>query len=154
MGRVSAARRPKGYIRERGNALQVRYFAGRDPVTGKDVYLTASVPGLDDAAYEKAEDKLAEFRTQVDKQRSAESAVSLSYAIDEWLRTSEVDDSTRKTHVGYIERTIKPVLGKIAVNKLSANHREFLYRAAPMPCAVRPEVLHREAQDGRRARLP
>ncbi|MCS7478198.1 tyrosine recombinase XerC [Umezawaea endophytica] len=127
MDRDAAARCPKGSIRERGNNLQVRYFAGRDPVTGKDVYLNATVKGLDDAARKKADDKLAEFRTQVNKQRSAESSVSLSYAINEWLRTSEVDDSTRKTYVGYIERTIKPVLGRVAVNKLSARTIESFY---------------------------
>ena len=31
-------------------ALQVRLFAGTDPVTGRDVYLTASIPGTDKKA--------------------------------------------------------------------------------------------------------
>ncbi len=39
MGKRGAAGRPKGSIRQRGDTLQVRYFAGNDPVTGKDVYL-------------------------------------------------------------------------------------------------------------------
>jgi hypothetical protein len=34
-----------GSIRPRGDRLQVRFFAGRDAVTGKDVYLTATVYG-------------------------------------------------------------------------------------------------------------
>ena len=53
--------------RSRGSALQVRLFAGTDPVTGRDVYLTASIPGTDKKAHKRAEDKLAEFRTQVNK---------------------------------------------------------------------------------------
>ncbi|MFJ6672719.1 tyrosine recombinase XerC [Actinosynnema sp. NPDC091369] len=143
MGRVSAARRPKGNIRERGNSLQVRYFAGRDPVTGKDVYLTATVPGRDDAAYRKAEDKLAEFRTQVNKQRSAESSVSLSYALDEWMRTSEIEDSTRKTYVGYIERTIKPAVGGLPVKKITPRILESFYtelRRCRVRCDGKPHV--------------
>jgi hypothetical protein len=37
------------------------------------VYLTASIPGTDKKAHKSAEDKLAEFRTQVNKQRSTPS---------------------------------------------------------------------------------
>jgi hypothetical protein len=56
---------------------------GIDPVTGKQVYLRATIDGTDDKAWRKAEDKLAEFRTQVLKQHSASSSVTLSYAMDE-----------------------------------------------------------------------
>src|SRR6476661_7567292 len=88
--------RRRGNIRQRGNSLQVRFFAGKDPVTGRDVYLTASISGTDRKAHKRAEDKLAEFRTQVNKQRSTPSSVKLGYAIAEWLRTSEHEDSTRE----------------------------------------------------------
>ncbi|MGH7745720.1 MAG: hypothetical protein ACREQ5_13160, partial [Candidatus Dormibacteria bacterium] len=80
--------------------MQVRLFAGTDPVTGRDVYLTASIPGTDKKAHKRAEDKLAEFRTQVNKQRSTPSSVKLGYAIEEWLRTSEHEDSTREGYLG------------------------------------------------------
>jgi integrase len=90
--------RRRGNIRQRDSSLQVRLFAGMDPVTGRDVYLTASIPGTD----KKAEDKLAKFRTQVNKQRSTPSSVKLEYAIDEWIRTSEHEDSTREGYLGYI----------------------------------------------------
>ncbi|HEX8933292.1 MAG TPA: hypothetical protein VF788_03680, partial [Pseudonocardiaceae bacterium] len=62
--------RRRGNIRQRGSSLQVRFFAGRDPVTGREVYLTASIAGTDKKARKRAEDKLAEFRTQVNKQLS------------------------------------------------------------------------------------
>ena len=87
--------RRRGNIRQRGSSLPVRFFAGKDPVTGRDVYLTASVPGTDRKAHKRAEDKLAEFRTQVNKQRSTPSSVKLGYAIAEWLRTSERGQHTR-----------------------------------------------------------
>jgi integrase len=54
----------RGNIRQRGSSLQIRFFAGKDPATGRDVYLTASVPGADRKARKRAEDKLAGFRTQ------------------------------------------------------------------------------------------
>jgi hypothetical protein len=45
--------RRRGSIRQRGSALQVRFFAGKDPVTGRDVYLTASTPGTDKKAHKR-----------------------------------------------------------------------------------------------------
>lgn len=59
-------------------------------------------------AHKRAEDKLAEFRTQVNNQRSTPFSVKLGYAIDEWMRTSEHENSTREGYRGYIARTIDP----------------------------------------------
>ncbi|MGH3871426.1 MAG: hypothetical protein ACRDSR_07925 [Pseudonocardiaceae bacterium] len=88
-------------------------------MTGRDVYLTKSIAGTDRKAHKRAEDKLAEFRTQVNKQRSTPSSVKLGYAIEEWMRTSEHEDSTREGYRGYIARTIRPALGDVPVNKLT-----------------------------------
>jgi integrase len=140
--------RRRGSIRQRGSALQVRFFAGKDPVTGRDVYLTASIPGTDKKAHKRAEDKLAEFRTQVNKQRSTPSSVKFGYAIDEWMRTSELEDSTREGYRGYIARTIRPALGDVPVNKLTARMLETFYaelRRCRVRCDGRPFVEHRVA---------
>lgn len=108
MGGDDGARRRIGSVRQRGNSLQVRLFSGVDPVTGRDVYLTVTIKGTDKAA----DDKLAEFRTQVVKQRSAHSSVSLDYAMTELMRIAELDDSTRHTYESYIRRTIRATLGE------------------------------------------
>jgi integrase len=123
------ARRRVGSVRQRGNALQVRLFAGPDPVTGKDVYLAATIKGTDKAAHKRAQDKLAEFRTQVLKQRNTPTTVSMSHAVDEWLRTSEVEDSTRAAYINYVERYIRPTLGALPVRKVDAHTLERLYTA-------------------------
>jgi integrase len=36
----------------------------------------------------------------VDEQRTPNSTVSLGHALDEWLRTAELDDTTRKSYSG------------------------------------------------------
>jgi integrase len=123
---TESARRT-GSIRQRGNALQVRLFAGRDPVTGRDRYLTASIKGTDKAAHKKAENKLTEFRAQVLNQRNAESTVPFRHAIAEWLRTSEVEDSTRAGYVNYIDRYIRPALGSVPARKIDAHTLESFY---------------------------
>ncbi|HEV7651471.1 MAG TPA: site-specific integrase, partial [Actinophytocola sp.] len=110
MAATRSGGRQRGNIEERGGALRVRLYAGTDPVTRRQVYLRATIPGTDKTAHRKAEDKLSEFRTQVLKQRTAASSVSFGYAIDEWLRTGEIEASTRKTYLGYIANHIKPVL--------------------------------------------
>ncbi|HEY4004566.1 MAG TPA: site-specific integrase, partial [Pseudonocardia sp.] len=100
--------RPRGSIRARGGSLQVRVFSGIDPVTGQRQDLTATVRGTDRAARRAAERELTRLQHQVDQQRVVSSMVSLTEAMAEWMRTSELEDSTRKTYAGYITRTIGP----------------------------------------------
>jgi hypothetical protein len=47
--------RRRGSIRARGDSLQVRVYAGQDPVTGRDRYLSETVNGADRAARRQAE---------------------------------------------------------------------------------------------------
>ena len=71
---------------------------------------------------------------------------SLGYTLDEWLHTVELEDSTRDTYVGYIERTIRPTLGEIAISKLSTRTLESFYaelRRCRTRCGGRPFVEHR-----------
>jgi integrase len=106
----------------------VRVFAGRDPVTGTKRYVTESIPGTDRAAHRRADKALTRLQAQVDKQRAPETSLSLSRALDEWLATNELEDTTRRTYVGYIERTIKPAIGAEPIARLNARTLESLYR--------------------------
>jgi integrase len=137
--------RSRGSIRERGGSLQVRVFAGFDPVTGKRRYLARTIRGTDRAAYRLAEKALTKLQAQVDKQRAPESSISLSYALDEWLAGNEIEDTTRRTYTGYIERTIKPALGAVPIDKLGARDLERLYqqlRRCRALCDGKPFVEH------------
>jgi integrase len=40
-----------------------------------------------------------------------ESSVGFAEAAREWLRTTELEQSTRKTYHGYLDRTLLPALG-------------------------------------------
>jgi hypothetical protein len=75
---------------------------------------------------------MARLQAEVDGQRSAQSTVSLGYTLDEWLGTVELEDSTRDTYVGFIERSIRPTLGGVV-----------LRRAAAMPDALQRAPVHR-----------
>jgi len=138
---MSGTPRPRGGIRERGNSFQVRVSAGKDPVTGKVRYLAASVPGTDRAARRRAEKALTRLQSQVDSQRVPESGISLGQAIDEWLAANEIEDTTRRTYVGYIERTIKPCPHAVTAMRDCAAHRRWpgFADSAGEQCPPRPE---------------
>jgi hypothetical protein len=128
----------------------VRLYAGVDPVTGKQVYLRATIDGTDDKVWRQAEDKLSEFRTQVLRQRSASSSVTLSYALDEWMRVSELEESTSNTYAGYITRTIVPALGHVPIKKIDARTLESFYtelRRCRVRCAGKPFIEKHKSND-------
>ena len=77
-----SANRKRGRIERRGDALRVRVFAGEDPVTGKRVYRSETVPGTDRAAQRRAEKALTRLLAEVDKQRAPTSTVTLIYVLD------------------------------------------------------------------------
>lgn len=143
--------RQRGRIEKHGKKLRVIVFAGNDPVTGKRVYLRDTINGTDAAAYKRAQRALNKLLTQVDSQRSAPSSVPLSHALDEWMRTSEIEDSTRETYQGYIDRTIRPVLGDEPVNKITARMLENFYvdlRRCRARCDGKPYIeKHKKTGD-------
>jgi integrase-like protein len=83
----------------------------------------------------------------------ASSAISLSEAMAEWLRTSELEDSTRKTYADYISRTIGPALGSVSIRKIDARTLENLY-AASDPAAPNATVAGSSKPTQSRATTP
>lgn len=148
MGRILSMPRGKratlphrGNVRVRGGSYQVRVYAGEDPVTGRDVYLTEST---------KDEKLVPEIQTrlvaQVDRQRSASTSATLGYLLDEWLQVHEIEHTTRENYVSYIERVIKPALGDVPVRKLKTQSLDRLYallRRCRDRCDGKPFVEHR-----------
>ncbi len=121
------ADRRRGSIRVRGGSLQVRVFVGRDAVTGRERYLSRTVGGTDRAARRRAEKIMTALIAGADTQRTPGTSTSLGEAIDAWLATAHLEETTRRTYVGYIERTIKPALGNKGIDKLTARDLEAFY---------------------------
>jgi integrase len=142
--------RPRGNIEARGDSLRIRVYAGLDPVTGKPVYLRKTVRGTGDAARRTARRALNRLVAEAEKTRQPSSVISLGQVIDEWLRVTEHEDSTRETYLGYIERTIKPALGSMSIAKLSVRHLETLYaelRRCRVRCGRKPFIEHKADGD-------
>lgn len=142
--------RLRGRIEERGGSLRVVVYAGTDPVTGKRVYLRENLKGTDKAAYKRAEKVMNRLLTKVEDQRSPTSSVTMAYAVDEWLRTSEVEDSTRDGYVNYVNRYIKPILGEQPVRKIDAHTLESFYtelRRCRIRCDGKPFIEKHKTED-------
>jgi integrase len=123
-------------------------YAGDDPVTGRRAYRSETVAGTDRAARRKAEKARTRLLAEVDAQRAPTSTVSLAHVLTEWLGSVELEDTTRRTYVGYIDRTILPASGSIAADRQAqrADLGAVLRRAAPVPEALQREPGDREAR--------
>ncbi|MDP9241388.1 MAG: N-terminal phage integrase SAM-like domain-containing protein [Actinomycetota bacterium] len=140
---AKAARRARdrGLVRKRGNSFQVIVYAGVDPVTGKDNYLSEST--LKEKDVEKIRTRLL---AEVDRQRSVSTKANLGYVLDAWLAVHEVDPSTLLSYRRTVEKRIKPALGQVAAAKITPRRLEEFYaelRRCRQRCDGRPFVEHR-----------
>ena len=88
--------RPRGQIRPRGNAFQAIIFAGLDPLTGRRLYLRETA-----ATEAKARRALTRLTAQVDEKRHAKTNASFQVAMETWLRTHEIEETTRASYEQY-----------------------------------------------------
>jgi integrase len=116
------ARRPRGHIRKRGGSYQVLVYAGVDPLTGKDHYLTEST--RDEAQAQKI---LTRLLGTVDEQRNPRTRATLGAALEAWLRTHEAEETTLDGYRGYVRRTIELALGAVPLAKITPQVLEEFY---------------------------
>ncbi|WP_262062608.1 GntR family transcriptional regulator [Streptomyces sp. STR69] len=122
MANTRSRRRQRGSIRPHGDGFQVRVYAGRDPLTKKDLYLHGQAG--DPEAAEKLRTKLLH---EVDEQRHPKSQVALSFLLDRWLGVAELDESSYERAEGLIRNYLKPTFGDLKASKLTAEMLELLY---------------------------
>lgn len=141
MAQPAAKRRSRGGIRQRGASFQVIVFAGRDPLTGRKLYLREST--TDEA---EARRILRRLTAQVDEQRHAKTNASFRVAMEAWLRTHEVEETTRTSYEQYARVHLYPAFGDQPIGKVTTQLLEELYaqlRRCSARCDGRPFVEHR-----------
>jgi integrase len=126
---ASQETRTRGSIRKRGNTLQVRVSAGDDPVTGKRSTPNATIVGTDAAAWKRAEKELTRLQRRVHVARTVGSSVSFREASSEWLKSTELEESTRADYEGYLRRTLLPAIGDTLLRDPNPRTLEQLYVA-------------------------
>lgn len=112
MGRTRKVKDLTG-IRQRGTTWQVRISAGYDPVTGKQIFMSASAASEEEAI--AVRDK---FRHDIAEQKSSKTTATLGHLLDEFLASPDVEESTASTYRMYARRYLKPALGHVTLTRL------------------------------------
>jgi hypothetical protein len=102
-----------GHVEVLKRGFRAVVYAGKDPITGRKVYLKETHP--DRQAAERARDRLV---AQVEAERIPDQAATVAYLLDRWVEVVDHELSTRETNEGYIRRTLKPALGDMPLRKL------------------------------------
>ena len=117
----------EGSIRKRKDGRwEGRYTAGRDPVTGKAIY--KNVLGKTQAEV-KEKLKVAIEKNSVLPLRTKQ--YTLGQWLDTWMENYaklQVRASSYKTYQGFISNHIRPALGEIPLEKLTAMNLQQLYK--------------------------
>jgi integrase len=116
----------KGFMRQRGSAWELRVYLGVDPVSGKQRYATKSVRG----GKREAQRVLNEMVVEAERGLSARTNATVGELLDRWLEMARVDFSPKTTRevAGYIERNLRPALGDVRLNRLTAASLDRYYR--------------------------
>lgn len=136
-------------VRRRGNSFHVVVYAGQDPLTGRTLYLREST--TDEA---EARRILRRLSSQIDEQRHARTNASFRVAMEAWLRTHEVEETTRASYEQYARVHLYPAFGDEPVGKSVDEVARGVLRGTE--ALQRPVRRHagRRASDQPAARVP
>lgn len=146
MAQARRRKRQRGYVEElKSGALRVKVYAGRDPVSKRDVYLSETVPPGPKAA-KQAEEARTRLLNQVDEKRNPRTRASVDQLLDRWLSVIKVDPSTRRGYEGKIRKHIRPLIGRESLTRVDVELLDSLYaelRRCRDHCTGRTQVQHR-----------
>lgn len=112
-------------MRQRGDAWQLRVFAGRDPVTGKQVMVTRTFRG----GKREAHRELTKLVADTERGQSVGTDATVRDLTSRWVEAVSADwsPSTRRQHASVLDRHIDPLLGDRKLRKLTAADLDRFY---------------------------
>lgn len=137
----------RGHIEQlKSGRFRVAVYAGRDPITGKKIYLKET--HRDEATAAAARSRLL---AQVEAEAHPDRAATVAVLLGRWMEVVDHELSTRETTAGYVRRTINPALGDLTLRKLQ--HRVDLLdrfythvRRCNVLCDSQPFIEHKRAE--------
>src|SRR5712691_3332054 len=122
-------------------SLRVSVYAGKDPLTGKQLWHRKTV-----SDETQAQITLGKFLQEVEAERRPATRVTVAEALAQYMEVTQLDLSTRRTYEGYISRTIVPALGAMELRKLRGPLLDTFYsrlrRCGDLRCNRRPFMEH------------
>jgi integrase len=120
-------------IRRKGQSWEVRVYAGRDPVTGKERYVSRSFPAKpsEKVPPRVVKDAESRLRTEVRDGHHPNARITVAQALDAWYAQTSKEWSpwTAKGYRGIIDRYVKPEIGNMPLAKLTAARLDALYHS-------------------------
>ena len=121
--------------------MRVSVAAGRDPLTGKQLWHRKTVK-----TEREAQIALGKLLEQADAGRRPDTRVTVGEAVARYMEVTQLDLSTRRTYEGYIARTILPALGSIELRKVRGPLLDTFYsrlrKCGDLSCNGKPFVEH------------
>ncbi len=138
MARAARPTDARGHIRQRGRSFQVLVYAGIDPVTARTAPVTETAH--DEREGSRAHPAAASY-PRCEQRIHARTKATLAQALDSWLTVHEAEANTLAGYEANARRYIKPVLGDVAVGKITdADAGGVLRAAAPLPRRAATDV--------------
>lgn len=138
--------RPRGSVRELpSGSLQVRVYAGVDPVTKTRHEISTVVPA-GPTAQRDAEKELTRLLNQLDESRQPKTNATINQLLDRHFELMDVEDTTRQSYRGYARHHIRPLIGDVKVGAFDAKLMDSFYaelRRCRAHCDRRPYIEHR-----------
>jgi integrase len=115
----------KGHLRQRGDAWELRAYAGTDPTTGRQKYVTRTFRGGKRAA----EDALARLVIEVSGGGHAAQDATVGDLVRQWLELArpELSPSTVRGYDLLIRTQIIPAIGKVRLARLTTAQLDHFY---------------------------
>ena len=115
----------RGHLRKRGSAWELRAYAGVDPLTNRQKYVTRTFRG----GKREAEEALARFVTEVSGGGHAVQDTTVGDLIRQWLDLAkpELSPTTARGYEWIITTYVTPTLGKVPLAKLRTAQLDRFY---------------------------
>ncbi|ODU02804.1 MAG: hypothetical protein ABS81_16340 [Pseudonocardia sp. SCN 72-86] len=120
-------------------------YAGIDAVSGRRHYLREVIPAGPKAASE-AEKVARRLAAQVDERRNPRTATTVDQLLDKYLETLDVGVTTHRMYTRYLEKHVRPFIGRLKAGALDADALDSLYaelRRCQIHCTTRKGIDHR-----------
>ena len=117
----------KGFMRQRGQAWELRVHLGADPVSGKQRYATKTVR----TGKREAQKALAAMVVAAERGESVRTSATVGELLAAWLEVAEPDFSpktVRETR-GIVTRYLQPALGSTTLARLKVSDLYRYYRS-------------------------
>ncbi len=115
----------RGHLRQRGDAWELRAYAGVDPVTKRQKYVTRTFRG----GKRQAEEALARFVTEVSGGGHAAQDTTVGDLVREWfdMAKPELSPTTVRGYTWMIKTYILPTLENVPLARLKTSQLDRMY---------------------------